>query len=124
MDLQELKADIIVNQKKGLPFIMSSIIVWLLIWIVTSLEIPIALKNILIFSSSIPMLPVAWLAGRIMGVEIYKNENPLGKLGFLFTMNQMLYLLIVMWVFNALPEKMLMVCHVFWRTPIAIFMAL
>ncbi|HCY07033.1 MAG TPA: hypothetical protein DHS57_07230, partial [Erysipelotrichaceae bacterium] len=34
---------------------------------------------------------------------------PLGNLGFLFTMNQMLYILIVMWVFNAVPEKMIMV---------------
>ena len=109
MELQKLKADIILDQKKGLPFIVSSIIVWFLIWIVTTSDIPIGLKNIYIFFCSIPMVPIAWLAGKIMGVEVFKNENPLGKLGFLFTMNQMLYLLIVMWVLNVLPEKMVMV---------------
>ena len=30
-------------------------------------------------------------------------------MGFLFTLNQFLYLLIVMWVFSAVPEKMVMV---------------
>ena len=42
-------------------------------------------------------------------MDIFDKENPLGKLGLLFTMNQMIYLLIVMWVYSAVPEKMVMV---------------
>ena len=44
-----------------------------------------------------------------MGVDIFSKANELGSLGFLFTMNQVIYLLIVMWVFNAVPDKMIMV---------------
>src|SRR5699024_8157039 len=33
---------------------------------------------------------------------------PLTTLGILFTVNQLLYLLIAMWVFSVVPEKMLM----------------
>ncbi len=35
MSLDELKNDIIIKQKKGLPFIMASVIIWLLIVLVS-----------------------------------------------------------------------------------------
>ena len=58
--VDELRKEIAIQQKKGLPFIMASVIIWLLIVLVSIL-------------------------------------------------NQMIYLLIVMWVFSAVPEKMIMV---------------
>ena len=45
----------------------------------------------------------------ILTLDIFDKSNPLGNVGFLFTCNQFLYLLIVMWVFNAVPDKMVMV---------------
>lgn len=109
MSLDELRDDIIVKQKKGLPFIMASVVIWFLIALVTTLDIGIGYKNILVFCCSAPLLPIAWIIGKRIGVDIFANENPLGQAGFLFTVNQMLYLLIVMWVFNAVPDKMIMV---------------
>ncbi len=44
-----------------------------------------------------------------MGVNLQNNDNPLNKVGFLFTLNEILYILIVCWVYSAVPEKMLMV---------------
>lgn len=55
------------------------------------------------------MLPLSWLIGKKIGVDIFSKDNELGNLGFVFTMNQILYLLIVIWVFNAVPDKMIMV---------------
>ncbi len=107
--MEELRDKIVIEQKKGLPFIVASIIIWLLISIVSALDINIAIKNLLVFCCSCPLLPISWITGKIMKVDIFSKENPLGQLGFLFTLNQMIYLLIVMWVFNAVPEKMLMV---------------
>ena len=98
-----------VSQKKGIPFILTSVIIWALISIVASLDLNIGLKNILVFTCSAPLLPISWLIGKKMGVNIFSKDNPLGDLGFIFTLNQILYLLIVMWVFNAVPEKMIMV---------------
>ena len=37
------------------------------------------------------------------------KKNPLTVLGVLFSVNQMLYLLIAMWIYSTIPEKMLMV---------------
>ena len=64
---------------------------------------------LLVFCCSCPLLPISWAIGKILKVDIFDKSNPLGNVGFLFTCNQFLYLLIVMWVFNAVPDKMVMV---------------
>jgi hypothetical protein len=61
--LNELRRDCAKQQKKGLHFILASIIIWVAVWIVHLTDLPIETKNILI----------------------------------------------AMWVFSAVPEKMLMV---------------
>lgn len=109
MNLDKLRNDLAANQKRGLPFISASILIWLLITIVSALNIPIETKNILVFCCSTPMLPLAWIIGKISGVNLFDKQNELGDLAFLFTMNQILYLLIVMWVFTAVPDKMIMI---------------
>lgn len=109
MNLEELRNDLIVKQKKGLPFICASILIWLLILIVVSLGLPQYTENLLVFCCSCPLMPLAWGIGKGMKVDIFDKSNPLGNLGFLFTCNQFLYILIVMWVFNAVPDKMVMV---------------
>lgn len=58
MNLDELRNDIIIKQKKGLPFILASIIIWLLITVVAALNINIEMKNILVFCSSTPLMPL------------------------------------------------------------------
>lgn len=109
MNLEELRNDIAVKQKKGLPFIITSVIIWGLITVVCALGLPVMTRNLLVFCCACPLLPLSWLTGKLLGIDIFSKENPLGSLGFLFTMNQMLYLLIVMWVYSAVPDKMVMV---------------
>ena len=109
MNLDELRNDIVLKQKKGLPFICASVIIWLLILIVTMLDLPQDKENLLVFCCSCPLMPISWGIGKILKIDIFDKSNPLGNVGFLFTCNQFLYLLIVMWVFNAVPDKMVMV---------------
>src|SRR5699024_8394926 len=42
-------------------------------------------------------------------VDFQNKGNPLMNLGIIFSVNQILYLLIAMWAFNATPDKMLMI---------------
>ena len=109
MNLDKLRIDLAKKQKKGLPFICASVIIWLLILIVISLKIPIQKQNLFVFCCSCVLMPSSWIIGKILHVNIFDKSNPLGNLGFLFTLNQFLYILIVMWVFNAVPDKMVMV---------------
>ena len=109
MNIEELRNDIAIEQKKGLPFILASVIIWTLILIVTCLTLPLRTKNLLVFCCSCPLMPLAILASKIIKVDLFSKKNPLGNLGLLFTLNQFLYILIVMWVFSSVPEKMVMV---------------
>jgi hypothetical protein len=54
-------------------------------------------------------MPLAFMISKIIKVDFTNKENPLTNLGILFSANQILYLLIAMWIYNAVPEKMVMV---------------
>jgi hypothetical protein len=56
-----------------------------------------------------PLVPLAYLISKSIGVDFTNKSNPLNQLGVLFSINQMLYLLIAMWVYPTVPDKMLMV---------------
>lgn len=109
MNLDELRNDIVLKQKKGLPFICASVFIWLLIVIVIMLDLPQDKENLFVFCCSCPLLPISWIIGKALKVDIFDKSNPLGNVALLFTCNQFLYILIVMWVFSAVPDKMVMV---------------
>ncbi len=107
--LDELRQECIVKQKKGLHFILASIVIWTLIFFVELTGWTILTKNLAIFCCTAPLMPVALLISKFIGVDFQNKENPLSKLGLLFSINQFIYLLIPMWMFQASPENMLMV---------------
>ena len=107
--LNTLKKEAQKTQKKGLPFILSSVVIWTLILLLQFLNKPISAKNLYTFMCSCLLLPLALLFSNIVKADTFKkSNNPVSKLGFLCTMNQMLYILIVMWAFSQKPEAMLM----------------
>lgn len=107
--LQELKADCRKKQKRGLPFILASVPLWLMISVIHISSLPILTKNLYTFFCSAPLVPLAYLISKVIGVDFQNKDNPLTKLGLIFTVNQIFYLLIVMWVYAAIPDKMVMV---------------
>ena len=107
--LNELRRDCAKQQKKGLHFILASIFIWAAVWIVHLTDLPIETKNILTFCVACPLMPLAWMISKLIHVDFQGKSSPLTSLGLLFSVNQILYILIAMWVFSAVPEKMLMV---------------
>lgn len=107
--LQVLRTDNAIKAKKGISFILASVLIWLLIVLIHASNLPILTKNMFTFCCSAPLVPLAYLISKFIGVDFQNKENPLTKLGILFAMNQMLYILIAMWVYSAVPDKMLMV---------------
>lgn len=106
---QELRIDNIKKSKRGLPFIIASVLIWTAVLCVHLSPLPILAKNMLTFCCSAPLVPMAYLISKLIGVDFQSKDNPLAMLGILFALNQMLYILIAMWVYAAVPEKMLMV---------------
>lgn len=100
--------DCATKQKKGLHFILASIMIWLAVFLVHLTSLPILTKNLLTFCFTAPLMPLAYLISRIIKVDFANKENPLTHLGLLFSLNQLLYLLIAMWIYPTVPEKMVM----------------
>ncbi len=109
MNLEELRLDCAKKQKKGLHFIIASIIIWCAVLIVHLSDLPILTKNLITFCCTAPLLPLAFFISKILRIDFQNKENPLTILGIIFSVNQILYLLIAMWIYPTIPEKMLMV---------------
>ena len=109
MNLDEMLLDSAFKQKKGLHFILASIIIWGAVFVVHLTTLPILTKNLLTFCFTAPLLPLAFMISKVIKIDFTNKDNPLTNLGVLFSANQMLYLLIAMWIYNAVPEKMVMV---------------
>lgn len=109
MNLDELRLDCSLKQKKGLHFILASIIIWSAVLLIHLTSLPIDTKNFLTFCCTAPLMPIAYIISKIIKVDFTNKGNPLTNLGVLFSVNQILYLLIAMWVYPTVPEKMVMV---------------
>ena len=55
------------------------------------------------------LFPLAWGLSRLLHIDFEGKGNPLTKLGILFSLNQLLYILIVMWVYVAVPIVSLLI---------------
>lgn len=107
--IEELREDNIRKQKKGLHFIITSVFIWVAILVIHTTDLPILTKNLYTFCCSAPLMPLAYLTSKIIKVDSQNKENPLTTLGIIFSVNQMLYILIAMWVYAKVPDKMVMV---------------
>lgn len=56
MTLEELKLDCARKQKKGLHFILASVLTWSLVLVVELTSLPVLTKNLLIFCCSVPLM--------------------------------------------------------------------
>lgn len=109
MNLDQLRLDCAIKQKKGLHFILSSIVIWSLVTGIHLTNLPILTKNLLTFSATAPLVPLAFFVSKLIKVNFSDKSNPLNQLGIIFSLNQMLYLLIAMWVYPTVPDKLVMV---------------
>ena len=107
--INELKLDCALKQKRGLHIILASIIIWLAIAIIHFSSISILTKNLFTFVCAAVLLPLSYFISKLINVDFQNKNNPLTELGILFSVNQVLYLLIAMWIYPTIPEKMLMI---------------
>ena len=101
MELSELRRDCAVKQQRGLHFILASVFIWAGIFALHLSSLSLGAKNLFTFCLSAPLMPIAYGLSRLLKIDFQNKANPLTPLGILFSVNQMLYLLIAMWVFDA-----------------------
>ena len=107
--MNELRYDCAIKQKKGLHFILASVLIWTAMSIVHMTSLPILTKNLLTFCCTAPLMPIAFLFSKIIRADFKNKANPLTSLGIIFSLNELIYLLIAMWVYPTVPDKLLMV---------------
>lgn len=107
--INKLRIDCARKQKKGIHFIIASVVIWIGVTMIQYTHLPILTKNLLTFCFTAPLMPIAYLISKILKIDFQNKENPLTNLGILFSANQILYLLIAMWVYPTVPDKMLMI---------------
>ncbi|WP_405075675.1 DUF7010 family protein [Limosilactobacillus reuteri] len=112
--LDQNRLDLVVKQKRELHFIIASVILWLAIAVIYSLTILILTKNLFVFICTGVLLPLAWTISKLLKANFTNKGNPLSNLGILFSLSQLLYLLIAMWIYPTIPIKMLSLCSIFW----------
>lgn len=113
MTIDEMRTDLSSRTKRGISFILASIILWMGITVVWLLPIEnILMQNLLTFCCSAPLMPIAFAFSKLIKADFSVKDNPLNNLGILFSINQMLYLLIAIWAFSGAPEKMVMIIGV------------
>ena len=59
--LEQTKKACARGQKRGLHFIMASVIIWALVAVVHFTKLPIETKNLLTFCCTCPLMPLAWM---------------------------------------------------------------
>lgn len=109
MDLEKLRTDCAIKQKMGLHFILASVMIWTAVLCVQLAPLSVLTKNLFIFCLTALLLPISYCISKAIRADFENKENPLTKLGLLLSVNQILYLLIAMWIYPTIPDKMLMV---------------
>lgn len=107
--LKHLKIEFAVKQKKGLPFIMASAVLWSIMLIAFLTNLNLATKNIIAMCCSALLMPVGMLFGKILKVDMFCKDNPFSSLSVVAALNQLMYLPIVLWIMYAVPDKMIMI---------------
>ena len=98
-----LQKEIILESKMGYPILLSGAIVFL-IYTVLHFIFPIkAVYLIWIFGLSV-IFPVGILIGKIVGVNLLSNANPLGTLGGIVAAPQAFYIPVFIIVYMHIPE--------------------
>lgn len=106
--MNELKKQNIAAQKRGIHFLLTAVIIFIMILVIQILPFSLMKKNLLTFCAAAPMMPIAYGISRVLHIDFQNKGNPFSSLGLFFTLNQMMYLLIPMWALNGAPEQMLM----------------
>lgn len=103
--IDDLRIDSAIKNKKGIAFISASIFVWLIIMIINLLN----LKPIYIWFGVATLMPIAITITKLLNIKLNNNENPLNKIGFLFTLNEILYILIACYIYSIKTDKLTMI---------------
>lgn len=106
MNITELRNQLSVRGKNGIPFLISGSIIWMMITVILLQPLDMFDKNIVTLFLTGLTFPVAQLISKLMKSD-WRMNDPLGMLGFYLNMAQFLYLPFLIWALYKSPEHMI-----------------
>lgn len=107
-NLAQLKAEIQLQAKNGIDFILSGGILWLIISYVWTLEFSAYYKCILTFMVGAFLLPLAFGLSKILKTNWKVKDNPLQPLGLWLNFAQLIYFPFLLFIFVKYPDYFVM----------------
>ncbi|MGV8980995.1 DUF7010 family protein [Clostridium sp.] len=107
MNIDELKNELAIRCKNGLPFLLSATVIWSIVLVIFLLPYKIEGKNILTLYSTSIMFPLSILCSKIIRADWRANDNPLGMLGLYLNLAQLMYFPILAFTFYKNPNQMI-----------------
>jgi len=107
LNINELRNELAIRCKNGLPFLLAATIVWSLVLVVFLLPYQIESKNILMLYSTGITFPLAILISKVIKADWRVNDNPLGMLGLYINLAQLMYFPILFFTFAKAPNQVI-----------------
>ncbi|WP_101843535.1 hypothetical protein [Halobacillus sp. Marseille-P3879] len=98
-NIQQLRLELALINKNGLPFLGAAFVVWLIITLVFSLSFNLNDKNIIMLFSTGITFPLAVLLSKLLKVDWKDKSNPLSILGLYLNVAQFIYFPLLFLVF-------------------------
>lgn len=108
MELQQLKNELSIQSKNGIPFLLSATIIWIIITIIFSLDLQTTNKNIIMLYATGLMFPLSITIAKFIKADWKSKDHPLGALGFQFNLAQTMYFPLLAWAFVKSPSEMIL----------------
>ncbi|MFS0574111.1 hypothetical protein AB1K83_00615 [Sporosarcina sp. 179-K 3D1 HS] len=94
--------------KNGVGFLLSATVIWMIILALFMSSLDITVKNIGTLWATGLMFPVAILFSKLIQAEWKASDNPIGQLGFIANLAQLMYFPILAWAFLKSPEQLVL----------------
>lgn len=107
MSINQLRNELAIRCKNGLPFLLAATIVWSMVFVIFLLPYEIESKNILTLYSTGITFPLALLTSNVIKADWKANDNPLGMLGLYITLAQLIYFPILFFTFFKNPNQLI-----------------
>jgi len=105
LNINELRNELAIRCKNGLPFLLAATIVWSMVLVIFLLPYEIESKNILTLFSTGITFPLAILISKVIKADWKVNDNPLGMLGLYINLAQLMYFPILFFAFIKAPNQ-------------------
>ena len=86
--LDQYRLDCAQKQKRGLHFILTSVVIWCAMTAIYLSALPILTKNLFAFICTGMLLPLSFFISKIINVDFQNKYNPMTNIGLLFTVKQ------------------------------------